>query len=247
MLFDANCQIGRRNQRPFYEPWKTDDLVQTMARCGIDRALVRLAAASEYDPATGIELLTKEIQPYPVLQGLAVIGPSATMHLPPIDQLLQNLVAGGIRAVALYPKMHGYPLEFGCQDMFKVLARHKVPVFLSLRETDWSEVYHLLGKYNDLNLVLTDISTWDRARFTYPLMTEFPKLRLETSLLRTHLCLEDICAKFGSQRLLWGSGWPMLTPGASLGMLNYASISDADRANIASRNLQQLLDQVRTK
>ncbi len=37
MLFDANCQIGRRNQGPFYEPWKTDDLVQTMARCGIDR------------------------------------------------------------------------------------------------------------------------------------------------------------------------------------------------------------------
>lgn len=247
MLFDAHCQIGRRNERPFYQPWKTEDLIQAMTRCGIDRALVRLAAASEYDPAAGIDLLAREIQPYPMLQGLAVIGPSATMHLPPIDQLLQDLFARGIRAVALCPKMHGYPLEFGCQDMFKVLARHKVPVFLSLRETDWSEVYQLLCKYNTLNLVLTDISTWDRARYTYPLMTEFPKVRLETSLLRTHLCLEDICKRFGSQRLLWGSGWPMLTPGASLGMLNYAMISDSDRAKIASDNLQQLLDEVRTK
>jgi hypothetical protein len=247
MLFDANCQIGRRNERPFYEPWKTQDLIQTMARCGIDRALVRLASAIEYDPAAGMDLLAREIRPYPALQGMAVIGPPSTMYLPPVDQLLQNLLSGGIRAVALYPKTHGYPLEFGCQDLFGALAKYKVPVFLSMREADWNAVYLLLATFKGLNLILADVSTWDRARYTYPLMSEFPGLRMETSLLRTHLCLEDICTRFGSHRLLWGSGWPRWTPGASLGMLNYAMISDTDRANIASGNLQQLLDEVRTK
>ena len=65
MLFDAHCQIGRRNERPFYQPWKTEDLIQTMTRCGIDRALVRLAAASEYDPAAASTCWRARYSPTP--------------------------------------------------------------------------------------------------------------------------------------------------------------------------------------
>ena len=52
--------------------------------------------------------------------------------------------------------------------------------------------------------------------------------------------LEEITEKFGSERLLFGSGLPSFVPSGALGLLTYAGIREEDRENIAHNNFERL-------
>ena len=57
--------------------------------------------------------------------------------------------------------------------------------------------------------------------------------------------IEEVCAKFGSERLLYGSNFPTNSMSGSVYSLMKADISDADRENIAYKNMERLLSEVK--
>ena len=55
---------------------------------------------------------------------------------------------------------------------------------------------------------------------------------------------EDYCAKFGSERLLYGSNFPSNYPSCSLNCLLTANLSQHDKENIAHGNMERILREV---
>ncbi len=242
MVFDSHCIVGRRCQRLPFEPWKKDDLLKQMDHCGIDRALVKHAVAVEYDPTVGNDLLMDELRNEDRLEPVWVLAPHETSSLEPADAMMQKMSTTGVRAVAVYPGMHGYPFdEFAYKEMFQTLERCRVPVFLSIREASWQSIRQILLAFPSLRLVLTDLG-WGAFRYIFPLFREFEHLSVEISGIRPQMGLESVCEHFGSHRILFGSGWPVFAPGAPLTVLNYAFIDDDKRQDIAGLNLLKLLE-----
>ena len=56
--------------------------------------------------------------------------------------------------------------------------------------------------------------------------------------------IEDLCAHFGAERLLLGTGQPRTDGAGIVTALNYADLAEDKRQAIAARNLERLLQGV---
>ena len=56
---------------------------------------------------------------------------------------------------------------------------------------------------------------------------------------------EEVCSKFGSERVLFGTNFPTNSMAGSIYSLLTANITEEERENIAHRNLERLLDEVK--
>ncbi|OPZ90670.1 MAG: Amidohydrolase [candidate division TA06 bacterium ADurb.Bin417] len=166
--------------------------------------------------------------------------PFATGEFKP-EELAGAVRAKRIRAVRLFPVEHRYTLaDWNCASLFDFLAEYRLPTFLELNQADWNEAARILGRYPGLPLVIA-ATGYRHGRILYPLLEKFSNLYLETSAYVTYEGIEDICRRFGSGRLLFGSRAPFMDLGGALARIIYAGIPAADRQAIAAGNLKRLL------
>jgi predicted TIM-barrel fold metal-dependent hydrolase len=244
-FFDCNCLVGRRITRDEKEPYTLARLQADMDYFGIAEALVTSTLSKEYDPPTGNERLHREIRRKRRLHGCFVFTPGATGEQGPLGEALGAMLRRGVRAVRLYPKLHTFQLdEWCCGDLFDALEERGIPLFIDIEQTDWQEVAAICGRRRSLPVVV--LSTGYRiARLFYPLLERFQNLHVDTSMYCPHRGLEDVCRRFGPERLLFGTKWPFHTPGPAITHITYAEISDEAKRKIAGDNLRRLLGETK--
>lgn len=260
-FFDCNCMIGRRSLRQPREFDTAEELAKEMAYYGISKALVYHSLAKEYFPPIGNERLLNEIKDFRQLHPCWVLLPHHCEEMVEPAVLIEEMLEKRIRAARLFPspsypgqhsqyfsfKDHRYELaQFTCGDILNVLEKYKIPLFLDLQPVpmepliSWEKIYEICYRYSDLPLVLTYVRQRDN-RNLYPLLEKFDNLHIDLSLYTAHHGIEEICHRFGADRLLFGSGMPLYTPGGALTSIMYSSISEKERQMIAGDNLRKLL------
>jgi predicted TIM-barrel fold metal-dependent hydrolase len=127
------------------------------------------------------------------------------------------------------------------------MVERRIPLLISIEgRTPWRDVYALLSEVPDLTCVLCDIGVWGVDRYTWPLLDKYPNVYIETSQLSIEAGgLEAGVAKFGADRFLFGSGFPLRYPEAAAMQLIHSEVSDSDKQNIASKNLERLISEVK--
>ena len=78
-------------------------------------------------------------------------------------------------------------------------------------------------------------------RYAWPLIDRFASLHLETGTYLVDGIIEEFHRRYGSQRLVFSSGFPDCASGAALLTLARAEIPEPDRAAVAAGNLERLL------
>lgn len=109
---------------------------------------------------------------------------------------------------------------------------------------DADAVYALCHAHPNLPVILVK----HRIRYNrqvYHLFEACPNLYMELSGYWHYRAVEELCARFGAERLLFGTNWPYMDSSFAIAMVMYAQVSEAEKAAIASGNLQQLLEAVR--
>ena len=252
-LFDAHCSIGRRRAR---RPWQFStvaELIAEMDHHGIEWALVHHATAEEHHPNIGNELLLQELQGQPRLVPCWVLLPPATEEMPPrvrgpdgtVEEGHHRPVAWmmqrGIRAARLCPSAHGWSLiEQTAWELFTALAQHRIPTFIDKAEIAWEQIDAICSAFPELCLILTDTG-YRLSRDLLPALAKHRNLFVESSRYEVHQGLEELCERFGSRRVLFGTGMPTYAPGCAITMLASAHLSDHDKELIANGNLSRLL------
>ena len=120
----------------------------------------------------------------------------------------------------------------------------KIPLYLTPM-FGWETVYKVLEEFPDLTVVLSNIGWWPSARVIWPLLKRYPNFYFETGDFSQPHGLEEVCQKFGSHRVLYGSNFPTNAPAGSIYTLLKAKITDEERENIAHRNMERLLSEVK--
>jgi predicted TIM-barrel fold metal-dependent hydrolase len=240
-FFDCNVMFGPRSAPRPESALSDEEILEELARTGVDRALFVHAWAKEYDPRIGNEKAAELAAAHANLTPAFVLLPEHTEELPAGDALLAYLDDGGARAVRLYPKPHGYGLgEAWCGGLFATLAEAGVPVVIDLDQTSWGEIEGVLGRHPGLNLIVCRTG-YRITRWAYPLLARHAGLRIETSFFEQHLGIETVVEKFGADRLVFGTGLPEYDAGGAISPILYAAIEDADRLCIAAGNLESIL------
>jgi hypothetical protein len=238
-FFDCNCQVGRFSAPAPGLALTPDALEAQLAYFGVARALCHHALAREYSPAEGNRALLEDRPPW--LEPCWVVMPHHTGELPPPAQLLREMQDADVRAVRLFPKDHGWSLrEWGSGELAAALESQRVVTLLDLDQTGWDDVDAACGAHPDLPLVVLR-PNYRAARSLYPLLERHANLRIEFSLYQVHRGIEEICERFGADRLLFGTGLPVFSPGGPVAMVTYAEVADSARRAMAGGTLARLL------
>lgn len=241
---DCNFWIGRRSTPTVYDVHDTAASTALLKDLGVCAAFATHTASREYDPVVGNALGSQAIKAFGdfPLYPVWVVLPGTTKDFPSGEALRSQLKENGVRLVRMYPAAgnHNFCLsDWCCKALFEDLEAVGVPVLLDAGQMSWDELETLVRQHPGLNVILSNL-TYRYDRYVYPLLERYSNLYLETAGLRGFLQVEDLCARFGAERLVFGTNAPVYDAGASFAIVQMADISDEDRAKIAAGNLCRL-------
>ncbi|MFA9380045.1 MAG: amidohydrolase family protein [Acetanaerobacterium sp.] len=247
-FFDCNASFGLRSHRNPGSFYKKEELLQKLNDYSIDKALVYHAMAKEYDPQVGNDLLIEELGDQTALSPMWVALPHYTGEFDEPEILAKKMKQHGVRAVTMFPSpsCQNYSLAyFTCGELFRTLEEYRIPLFIGLDQLGGLPALDTLcAAHPKLQIVVTGVN-YRIDRDLYPLMQKHTNFSIETSGYKVMDGIAEICVRFGAQRLLFGTGMPLTSGSAAVGLITYANISDKEKQMIASGNLIRLLEGVR--
>ncbi|MFQ6132281.1 MAG: amidohydrolase family protein [Armatimonadota bacterium] len=239
-FYDCNARLGRSQRPRPTESTTKQGLLREMDRCGIARALVHHAESVQFSPSLGNARLVEEVADEDRLTPCWVALPSHTGEQPLPD--VAEMLAAGVRAVRLTPVTHRYVLnEVTSAKLLGTLASRRLPVLLSMDESSWAEVDGILSRHPTLPLIVLDVG-YRCDRNLYPLLEKHAGLRVETATYGVHRGIEEVCGRFGPERLVFGTGMPGRDPGGAMAAITYAEVGDRAKQMMAGGNLEALLE-----
>jgi len=238
-FFDCNARIGTwAKPRPEHVT-DVEGLLRVMDEVGIARALVHHAWAVHWDAVEGNKALLKEIQGQERLAPCLAVLPPATgeMDAEEIAAACREL-RGAARA---FPASHQWRLTPWCAEgLLCALAEARVPLFVEMTETSLDDVEATLCAFPDLPLILLNVG-YRSDRYLYPLWQKGYNLMVGLETYEAFLAVEDVVARFGSEKLLFATGLPASDPGAPIALITYAAVPHEDKQKMAGGNLRKLL------
>lgn len=243
-FFDANVFIGRPHNGMYGAVSSAQHLIDEMDKQGISKAVVWHIFQYEGSPVEGNRILAEEISNVQRLYGCWTILPVQTREVIK-DNFFEKMKENRIVCLNAFPEWHRFVLDrVGFGDFLDELSERKIPLFLTMERSciTWEGLYKLLRDFPHLTCVLCDIGIWGVDRYTWPLLEKFENFYLESSRLSLEEGgIESTVKRFGAERIVFGTGFPVQYQKASILQLTHADISEQDKIKIASANLERIL------
>ena len=147
-------------------------------------------------------------------------------------------VTAAVRRAGVAASTAGIPIE-ALVGAIEMLAERGIPVYISPMD-GWDLLFSVLKEFPSLTVIITNYGLWGSDGYIYPLVKSYPNVYLDTSDLQEIIGIEAFVRRFGSERLLFGTNYPMDNMGGPLAALFGAKIGQAERENIAFRNFERL-------
>jgi len=239
-FFDCNVCIGKHGVKPPLEPWRTEDILRSMERCGIAGALVYHGMAKDYAPKYGNELLVAELAKSPRLFGCYTVGPNQAGDFYDPEEMLADIRRIGCVAARMFPKTHHYAAdERTMGGVYHVLEAAGLPLLVEYNEIDMRDLAEALGAHPGLKIVLLG-APWSHERILFPLMDSFPNLCTDLSYLQSNRIIEILHERYGLGRVLFGSNLPRQSAGAARAFADYSGLPEEELRRFAGGNLSAM-------
>ena len=258
-LFDSNACFGMDmvnhecvNHENFIVMEKVDiaktaeDLVAEMDYAGIEKAVVWHRTQYDHDATVGNNKLIDGIRGHEDrLIPSWVILPDITDEEYAPNVFFDAMKANGVKTLRAYPEQDRFILcDVTMGEQLNLLSELKIPLYLSPM-FGFEMIYKVLEEFPDLTVIMSNIGWWPSARLVWPLLHRYPNFYFETGDFSQLRGIEEVCQKFGSERILYGSNFPTNAMAGSIYTLLKAKISEGERENIAHRNMERLLSEVK--
>ena len=213
-----------------------DGVVADMDRFGTERICVFSFTGVFSDEQPGNDLVAEAVRRYPDrFVGFTLLNPHRGEA-----EMLRELERGakmGLRGVKLIPHYQGYPEEGARIDVACRWAHERRQIILNHSWGSPAQMERLLRTYPDACFV-TGHSTTAYA----DLMKRYSNLYVCSCPLLTPRACEDMVAKIGADRLLFGSDLEDLPIAWGLGPILFARLSEREKRLILGENVRGILE-----
>jgi predicted TIM-barrel fold metal-dependent hydrolase len=238
-LVDVNAMLGRY-PRADVGTGTVEALLARMDHVGIAAAIVGHTMSWLHDPATGNRRVVELVRDQPRLAPCWVILPHACGEVAPPAQFIAQAREHGVQAVRGYPADHRYNLAGAdIAPMLEAITAAGLPLLVDIRQTDWSTVETVAGRYPDLPVIVCEIGYRDIRRVT-GVLERTANVYLDLADLSSHCGLELLVDRFGAGRILFGTGAPVRDQAEAVTRLLWSELDDAAVAAIGAANLRGL-------
>ncbi|MBC8423849.1 amidohydrolase family protein [bacterium] len=237
-IFDANVGVGHRPDQasPCDSP---DELLAEMAHRGVERAVIYHLQAEFRSPVEGNEALNDWAtgkEAFSLQWSLGATDDS-------LRQLRQLHADGRVSSVRLHATIHArLPfVDWLYGPALEWLAAERIPLWISLADTEVTELMAILPLYPQLVTVLLG-AHYVHAALVRPMLRRLPNAHLELSRYEVLGEVEALIREFGIDRFLYGSFYPRYAMGPILYYLHHLDCTDAELAGLCAGNLERLLN-----
>jgi uncharacterized protein len=234
-VFDAQVCVGSRRSEIGLAATRPA-LLDALDRHGITRALVYHAHAEEFSPIYGNIMLADWLDDDGRLVPLWAAMPTEES----LAQLQALHLARPLRAVRLI-RAQGLPFtDWTHSALLEWLVNAGLPLWLALPDIDARDLVNTLRGYEHLHVVIAGAHYTDTL-LVHKLLAALPNACLELSRFESLDAINDLIARFGSERLLYGSWYPHYALGPMLYFIHHCGLPEAMLAQICAGNLERLL------
>ncbi len=227
-------------------PGSVPALLAAMERGSVSRALVCSVALSPARAATINDFIHSQVLAYPDrLIGLAALHPDME-H--PEDELRRALDMG-LKGVKIHSDMQGIALSDPRMDKLYAICEGVCPMLLHMGDKRYhydnpSQIPAILRKFPRLQLICAHMggySEWEEAQEYLTDENVFVDCSSSFFALKAEGMRQSI-ACFGTERVLFGSDFPMWDPGAELTAIRSLNLPETDMEKILHLNVERLLE-----
>ena len=248
-FFDANCDIGApMNALPCHAD-TIADLYAEMDRMGVERALVKyrnVESGAVFANDRLAEMLEDDVDRR--LLGVWNILPEHCDELPHGEAFFDAMKAHRIVALRhLAGPQRWVPCHLTIGPVMEAARERRIPLLTThLNYPDgWTGLYRFIQEFPENIFIVIPDSLWGTDRQIRPLLESFPNVYLETSTFWLPEGLRDIARKYGANRIVYGSGYPIYNQGNMMSAIRNLELDEADKRLIASGNLERILSEER--
>ncbi len=223
-----------------------EQLLDEMDFCGVDEAFVYHQTMIVNDPSYGNNLILEETAKCPerLHATWAILPPITEQEYLP-ENLLPKMKKHNIKALRTYPERNRYFLDrVTMGELLDVLVEKKIPLFLSPQD-GWKSVFDTLKDFPELTVILTNYGLWGSDRFFFPLIKAYKNVYIDTSDYQVINGINEFTNKFGDERLVFGSNYPMDYFGGPITALMGSDLSQESLEKIASGNITRIMSEVK--
>lgn len=223
-----------------------EDLLEEMDFCGIDEAFVYHQGMIETDPAYGNRLILEETAKNPErLHATWTILPPITENQYHPENLIPEMKKHNIKALRAYPEKNRFFLDrVTMGELLDVLEEKRIPLYLSPQD-GWKSIFDVLKEFPKLTVILTNYGLWGSDRYFFPLIRAYENVYIDTSDYQVINGINEFYRRFGEERLLFGSNFPMDYYGGPITALMGSDLPEKALENIASGNILRIMSEVK--
>lgn len=245
MLFDCWAAYGPHPSKDPEQRWTLGHLLEDMDLYGIRGALVRHEQSLHYDPMFVNRRLAAEIAPHrDRLAPCWVAMPHQAGDFPEPEAFVRAMEEHDVRAVWLTPNTQGYPVHGDVLGpLAQALNRRRTLVLTTPAELDasYDKAVLFCGLFRHCPVILADAS-WAQWRLMVAVLDACPNACLEMSAFQANRALEFFTGRYGSGRVLFGTGLLGRSGGAARGMLDWSLADEGTVAQVGGLNLCRFLN-----
>lgn len=238
-LTDVSMALGR-HPRAAIGSVSAKELLATMDGFGIATAVVSSLASRWHHPDTGNRELLTAISGADRLLPCWTVLPDTCGEIAAAAGFVAEAVESGVVAARAFPADHRYDLDGpDLDDLHATLAGAGMPLLVEVSQTSWPAVETVATRHPELAIVVGDVG-YRTLRTIAGVLGRCPNVRLDLSYLSSHCGLEWLAGRFGADRLLLGSGWPLRDPAEAVTRLLWSELDDQAVELIGGGNAAKL-------
>lgn len=242
--FDAHVYVGSDYHSRFTPVPNRgiDDYLERMPKSGITRALLtpggQLGEVEE-NYRTVCELVRQRPSTLFGLRRLNPRDPAVS------DHIASAINTDGMSGFMLHPSWDTFVANSRIvYPVMEAIAALGVPVLVYSGDVPYSmpaQVADLAAAFPTVPVIMGHMGKTELYQHAADCAARVPNLYLETSGCNITNIIENAVKRIGSERVVFGTGWPSMSPRAEVAKLEILQLSDAQRADIYAGNLDRLI------
>ncbi len=255
-VIDAHCHVypdkiaqkaaGATDR--FYNVHGFGDGTVSMLMCegkkaGIDRFIVQSVATTPKQVSSINRFIASEVEKSEgVLIGLGTLHPDSE----DMARDVEEIISLGLHGVKLHPDIQGFKIDdYRCLKIYELCEKHHLPILMHTGDSRYdnsnpNRLIPILEIYTDLIIIGAHFGGWSIWEEASKLLNGIPNLYVDCSSSFAWLpddeVVKEIIARYGTDRVLFGTDYPMWSPKTEIDRFLSLDLSDDDKKKILSEN-----------
>lgn len=219
-----------------------EGLMEMGDKAGIDRYIVQSVATTPHQVKSINEFIAGEVKKHPhKLVGLGTLHPDSE----DIKGDVAHLMSLGLHGVKLHPDIQAFKIDdYRCLKIYELCEENRLPILMHTGDSryDYSNPNRLLPVlkiYTELTVIGAHFGGWSIWEEASKKLCSTPNLYVDCSSAFPYLKKEtakEIIRRYGADRVLFGSDYPMWSPENELNYLLSLNLDENEIKSILNIN-----------